>query len=57
MLENLVQTVPEARAVRLRQELALLHRSAERFFAEPEAKPFHPPDEPSLPVTYRRQEG
>jgi len=36
MLENLIQTLPEARAVRLRQELALLHRSAERFFSEPE---------------------
>jgi uncharacterized membrane protein len=36
MLENLIQTLPEARAVRLRQELTLLHRSAERFFSEPE---------------------
>ena len=36
MLENLIQTLPEARAPRLREELALLHRSAERFFAEPE---------------------
>jgi uncharacterized membrane protein len=36
MLENLIQTVPEARAVLLRHELALLHRSAERFFSEPE---------------------
>jgi uncharacterized membrane protein len=36
MLENLMQTLPEARAPRLREELALLHRSAERFFAEPE---------------------
>jgi uncharacterized membrane protein len=36
MLENLVQTLPEARAASLRQELALLHRSAERFFSEPE---------------------
>src|SRR5262249_8104717 len=36
MLENLIQTVPESRATLLRQELALLHRSAERFFAEPE---------------------
>jgi uncharacterized membrane protein len=36
MLENLIQTLPEARAARLRQELALLHRSAERFFMEPE---------------------
>jgi uncharacterized membrane protein len=36
MLENLIQTLPEARAAPLRQELALLHRSAERFFTEPE---------------------
>jgi uncharacterized membrane protein len=36
MLEDLVQALPEARAVLLRQELALLHRSAERCFAEPE---------------------
>ena len=36
MLENLIQTLPESRAFLLRQELALLHRSAERFFTEPE---------------------
>src|SRR5262249_36658271 len=36
MLEDLIQAVPEARAVLLRRELALLHRSAERAFAEPE---------------------
>jgi uncharacterized membrane protein len=36
MLENLIQTVPQERAVLLRQELELLHRSAERFFTEPE---------------------
>jgi uncharacterized membrane protein len=36
MLEDLIQSVPEARAVLLRQELALLRRSAERAFAEPE---------------------
>jgi uncharacterized membrane protein len=36
MLEDLIQAVPEARAVLLRHELALLHRSAERAFAEPE---------------------
>ena len=36
MLENLIQTSPESRAPLLRQELALLHRWAERFFAEPE---------------------
>jgi uncharacterized membrane protein len=36
MLENLIQALPETRAKRLRQELALLHRSTERFFTEPE---------------------
>jgi uncharacterized membrane protein len=36
MLENLIQTLPEARAMLLRHELTLLHRSAERFFSEPE---------------------
>jgi len=36
MLENLTQTLPEERCPRLRQELSLLHRSAERFFPEPE---------------------
>jgi uncharacterized membrane protein len=36
MLENLIETLPEGRAPRLRQELSLLHRSAERFFPEPE---------------------
>jgi uncharacterized membrane protein len=36
MLENLVQTLPEERSPLLRQELALLHRSVERFFPEPE---------------------
>ena len=36
MLENLIQTAPEDRAVLLRQELSLLHRSAQRFFLEPE---------------------
>ena len=36
MLENLIQTLPESRAPPLRQELNLLHRSAERFFLEPE---------------------
>ena len=36
MLQNLIQTLPEERAVVLRQELELLHRSAERFFTEPE---------------------
>jgi uncharacterized membrane protein len=36
MLENLIQTLPEARAPLLRQELAVLHRSAARFFSEPE---------------------
>jgi uncharacterized membrane protein len=36
MLENLIETLPESRGALLRQELALLHRSAERFFTEPE---------------------
>ena len=36
VLEALIPAVPEARAVLLRQELALLHRSAERAFVEPE---------------------
>jgi uncharacterized membrane protein len=36
MLENLILTLPEARATLLRRELALLHRTAERFFVEPE---------------------
>jgi uncharacterized membrane protein len=36
MLENLIQTLPEERTVLLHQELALVHRAAERFFAEPE---------------------
>jgi uncharacterized membrane protein len=36
MLEDLIQTLPELRAALLRRELTLLHRSAERFFAEPE---------------------
>lgn len=36
MLENLIQTLPESRCALLRTELTLLHRSAERFFMEPE---------------------
>jgi uncharacterized membrane protein len=36
MLENLIQSVPEERAARLRQELDLLKRSSKRFFTEPE---------------------
>jgi uncharacterized membrane protein len=36
MMENLILTLPPARAPLLRQELALLHRTSERFFAEPE---------------------
>jgi uncharacterized membrane protein len=36
MLEDVIQVVPEPRAVLLRRELALLQRSAERAFAEPE---------------------
>jgi uncharacterized membrane protein len=40
MLENLIQTLPESRAVLLRQELSLVNRSAERGFAEPEDRAF-----------------
>jgi uncharacterized membrane protein len=36
MLENLMQTLPQERAGLLREELKLLHRSAERVFADPE---------------------
>jgi uncharacterized membrane protein len=36
MLENLIQTLSEDRAAMLRRELALLHRSSERLFVEPE---------------------
>jgi uncharacterized membrane protein len=36
MLEDLIAALPEARAVPLRSELALLKKSAERFFQEPE---------------------
>jgi hypothetical protein len=32
----LIQTLPESRSALPRQELKLLHRSAERFFPEPE---------------------
>jgi uncharacterized membrane protein len=36
MLENLIQTLPESRHALLRQELAMLQRSAQRSFTEPE---------------------
>jgi uncharacterized membrane protein len=36
MLEDLIRALPEHRAALLRRELAILHRSAERFFKEPE---------------------
>jgi uncharacterized membrane protein len=36
MMESLIQVLPQNRAALLRQELAVLHRCAERFFAEPE---------------------
>jgi len=36
MLEDLTETLPEARGILLRRELTLLQRSAERFFSEPE---------------------
>ena len=36
MLENLILTLPQVRATLLRRELAMLQRSSERYFAEPE---------------------
>jgi hypothetical protein len=36
MLENLIQTLPATRADLLREELRLLHRSAERLFVDAE---------------------
>ena len=36
MLEDLIRTLPEERIPLLRKELASLHRSAERFFSDPE---------------------
>jgi uncharacterized membrane protein len=36
MMEDLIRTLPESRAALLRRELALLRRSTERFFDEPE---------------------
>ena len=36
MLENLIQTLPEVRVPLLRKELALVRRSAERFFTDPD---------------------
>jgi uncharacterized membrane protein len=36
MLENLIETLPAERTAALRREIDLLHRSAERFFPEPE---------------------
>jgi uncharacterized membrane protein len=36
MLQNLMETLPPARAAVLRYELSLLQRSAERFFPDPE---------------------
>lgn len=36
MLENLIQALAPERALLLRQELSLLHRTAQRFFVEPE---------------------
>ena len=38
MLENLIDGLPEERAALLRPELALLHRSADRSFPEPEER-------------------
>jgi uncharacterized membrane protein len=36
MLEDLIETLPESRAVLVRREMALLRRSTERFFSDPE---------------------
>jgi uncharacterized membrane protein len=36
LLESLIQGLPEHRAVRLREELSLLHRGVERAFQDPE---------------------
>jgi hypothetical protein len=36
MIENLIECLPEERAAALRPELAMLHRSSQRSFAEPE---------------------
>jgi uncharacterized membrane protein len=36
MIEDLIECLPEERAALLRPELAMLHRSSERSFAEPE---------------------
>jgi uncharacterized membrane protein len=38
MLENLIETLPAERIDLLRQELALLQRTADRFFLEPEER-------------------
>lgn len=38
MLENLIETLPEERTVLLRRELAVLQRTTERFFVEPEER-------------------
>ena len=36
MLENLIEVLPQERTALLRAESTLLHRSAARFFPEPE---------------------
>jgi hypothetical protein len=36
MIENLIESLPAERAALLRPELAMLHRSSERSFPEPE---------------------
>jgi hypothetical protein len=38
MLENLIETLPEKRAVLLQRELVVLQRTAERFFVDPEER-------------------
>jgi hypothetical protein len=40
MLQDLIHKLPSTRTELLRQELTLLHRSAERFFSEPEDRAF-----------------
>jgi uncharacterized membrane protein len=38
LLEDLIETLPEERLPPLRRELKLLHRAADRFFADPEER-------------------
>jgi uncharacterized membrane protein len=62
MIENLIESLPEGRAALLRPELAMLRRSSERSFPEPEDRALadvsdlqgvggkHEPGSPGLPV-------